>query len=102
MSASAPLQTDVPHPARQAWRHRLAQKTGPRGLMQTLNAALMLYLLTTVLTLSIATLVYAGPLAQHLPDAVGGVLIGTALMMAVVSGLGRGAARFQRCRTPPG
>jgi SulP family sulfate permease len=57
----------------------------PRRLLQALNAALLLYLIACIVALSIATLVYAGPLAPHLPQALGGVLTGAALLLGIVT-----------------
>ena len=71
--------------SRQGWRSRLVHELRPRALLESLNAAVILYLLTAILTLSIAALVYSGPLAAQLPHALGGVLIGAALLVAIVS-----------------
>ena len=71
--------------AGEGWRASLGDPLQPRHLAQALNAALLLYLLATILTLSIATLVYAGPLAPHLPQALGGVLVGAGLLLGTVA-----------------
>lgn len=68
-----------------AWRHRLAAELAPRRLMGSLAAALILYLLVCIMTLSIAAMVYAGPLVALLPQALGGILVGVALLVAVIS-----------------
>ena len=60
-------------------------KLPPRRLLQSLNAAIVLYLLTAIVTLSMAALVYSGPLAAHLPRVLGGALIAAALLAATVS-----------------
>ena len=88
MSVAQSHETDPSALAGAARGPRLAAELRPWRLLQTLNAALMLYLLTTILTISIAALVWAGPLSAHLPHALGGVLIGTALLVALVSALG--------------
>jgi len=68
-----------------SWRHRLATELAPRHLLGSLAAALILYLLVGIMTLSIAAMVYAGPLAALLPQALGGILVGVALLVAVIS-----------------
>jgi sulfate permease, SulP family len=92
----------VAQPPDIAWSRRLAAELQPWRLLQTLNAALMLYLLTAILTLSIAALVWAGPLAVHLPQALGGVLLGTALLVAMVSGLGSWGGAIAPAEDAPG
>jgi SulP family sulfate permease len=82
--------------------HRLADELRPWRLLQTLNAALMLYLLTAILTLSIAALIWAGPLSSHLPQALGGVLLGTALLVALVSMLGSWGGAIAPAEDAPG
>jgi hypothetical protein len=57
MSVAQSQETDLAHPAADAWRRRMAAELGPRRLLESLNAALMLYLLTAILTLSIAALI---------------------------------------------
>jgi len=52
------------------------------------SAALILYLLVAITTLSIAALVYAGPLAAQLPHALPGMLVGVALLVGVIAALG--------------
>jgi SulP family sulfate permease len=54
-------------------------------LSASLNAALMLYVLEIILTLSIVALIFSGSLADQLPYAVGFVLIGEALLVATVT-----------------
>lgn len=71
-----------------ALRDKLAAELAPRHLMGSLAAALILYLLVCIMTLSIAAMVYAGPLAALLPQALGGILVGVALLVAVISLLG--------------
>ncbi|HEX2009594.1 MAG TPA: SulP family inorganic anion transporter, partial [Roseateles sp.] len=68
-----------------SWRARLAAEFAPRRLLGSLAAALILYLLVCIMTLSIAAMVYAGPLAALLPRALGGMLVGVALLVAVLS-----------------
>lgn len=58
--------------------------TGTR-LLSSLNAAMVLYLLEMIITLSVVALIYAGDLAIHLPTVVGAALIGNALLVAIVS-----------------
>jgi SulP family sulfate permease len=74
--------------AAQPWQERLAAEFAPRQLLGSLAAALILYLLVGIMTLSIAAMVYAGPLAALLPQALGGILVGVALLVAVISLLG--------------
>lgn len=71
--------------APKAWRERLAVEFAPRRLLGSLAAALILYLLVCIMTLSIAAMVYAGPLVALLPQALGGILLGVALLVAVIS-----------------
>lgn len=66
----------------------LAGEFAPHQLLATVTAAFILYLLVAITTLSIAALVYAGPLVSHLPYALPGMLIGVALLVAVISLLG--------------
>ena len=68
-----------------AWSRWVAAELPPRRLLQSLNAAIVLYLLTAIVTLSMAALVYSGPLAAHLPRVLGGALIAAALLAATVS-----------------
>ncbi|WP_439519379.1 SLC26A/SulP transporter family protein [Hydrogenophaga sp.] len=63
----------------------LAAELAPRQLLGSFAAALILYLLVGIMTLSIAAMVYAGPLATLLPQALGGILVGVALLVAVIS-----------------
>lgn len=63
----------------------LAGELSPRHLTGTLAAALILYLLVAITTLSMAALVWSGPLAAHLPQALSGILIGVAILVAVIS-----------------
>ena len=86
MSAAMPDQTAVESHVDRGWR--LSDELNPRRLLANLNAAVTLYLLTAILTLSIAALIYSGPLAAQLPHALGGVLIGSALLVAIVSCFG--------------
>lgn len=72
----------------QPWRSRLAAELAPRQLLGSLAAALILYLLVCIMTLSIAAMVYAGPLAGLLPRALGGMLVGVSLLVALISLLG--------------
>jgi SulP family sulfate permease len=74
--------------APKAWREGLAAEFAPRRLLGSLAAALILYLLVCIMTLSIAAMVYAGPLVALLPQALGGILVGVALLVAVISLLG--------------
>jgi SulP family sulfate permease len=70
-------------------RNRLSvwfkDELSPAQLSASLNAALMLYLLEIILTLSIVALIFSGSLAAQLPYAVGFVLMGEALLVATVS-----------------
>jgi SulP family sulfate permease len=54
-------------------------------LSASLHAALMLYLLEIILTLSLAALIFSGRLAAELPYALSFVLIGGALLVATVT-----------------
>lgn len=54
-------------------------------LLSSLNAAVVLYLLETIITLSVVALIYAGDLAVHLPTVVGAALIGNAVLVTIVS-----------------
>jgi SulP family sulfate permease len=86
MSATTPPQSEgAIEPRAGRRRHALAEALRPRRLLESLGAAIVLYLLTVILTLSIAVLIYSGPLAAQLPHALGGVLIGAALLVATVS-----------------
>lgn len=71
-------------PATAGLRGELSSK----GLLASLTAALILYLLVAITTLSIAALVYAGPLAAQLPRALPGMLVGVALLVGVIALLG--------------
>lgn len=65
-----------------AWlRHELT----PRHALASVNAAVILYLLEMIVTLSVVTLIFSGSLAPYLPQAIGYVLIGNALLVAVVT-----------------
>lgn len=63
----------------------LRQELAPRQALASLNAALILYLLEMIITLSVAALVFSGPLAVHLPYAISFVLIGNALLVTTVT-----------------
>ena len=63
----------------------LATELAPRQLLGSLAAAFILYLLVCIMTLSIAAMVYAGPLVSLLPQALSGILFGVALLVAVIS-----------------
>lgn len=71
--------------APKGWREGLAAEFVPRQLLGSLAAALILYLLVCIMTLSIAAMVYAGPLVALLPQALSGILVGVALLVAVIS-----------------
>jgi SulP family sulfate permease len=71
-----------------AWSRRVADELAPRRVLESLNAAVVLYLLTVIVTLSMAALVYSGPLSAQLPKVLGGMLIGAALLVVTVSLLG--------------
>ncbi len=58
--------------------------TGTR-LLSSLNAAVVLFLLEMIITLSVVALIYSGDLAIHLPTVVGAALIGNALLVTIVS-----------------
>ncbi|MGA0612213.1 SLC26A/SulP transporter family protein [Caldimonas sp. KR1-144] len=80
MSVTSPI---AAHPGT-----RLADELAPRSLLASAAAAVILYPLVAILTLSIAALVYAGPLAPQLGQSLSGMLIGVALLVAVISLLG--------------
>jgi SulP family sulfate permease len=63
------------------WR---AEFTGAR-LLSSVNAAVVLFLLEMIITLSVVALIYSGDLAVHLPTVVGAALIGNAILVVVVS-----------------
>jgi sulfate permease, SulP family len=65
-----------------AW---LRDELTPRHALASLNAALILYLLEMIVTLSVVTLIFTGSLAPYLPQAIGCVLIGNALLVAIVT-----------------
>jgi SulP family sulfate permease len=71
-----------------AWSRWVADELRPRRLLESFNAAVVLYLLTAIIAVSMAALVWSGPLAAQLPQVLGGVLIGAALLAATVSLLG--------------
>ncbi len=85
-----------------AWSRWVAEELPPRRLLESLNAAVILYLLTAILTLSMAALVYSGPLAAHLPSVLGGVLIGSALLVGAVSLLGPYGGTIAPAEDAPG
>lgn len=72
----------MPDNGRPGW---LGGELAPRTLLASVNAGLILYLLVAMITISIAALVFSGPLSVLLPHALGGVLFGTALLLALVS-----------------
>lgn len=74
--------------ARAGFAAALTHELAPRALLESLTAALILYLLVAITSVSIAALVYAGPLTPQLPRALAGVLVGVALLTATVSLLG--------------
>jgi SulP family sulfate permease len=73
-----------PQPRRNPFRGWRDEFTVPQ-LAASLNAAVVLYLLEMIITLSVVALIYSGDLTVHLPVVVGAVLIGNAVMVAVVS-----------------
>jgi SulP family sulfate permease len=52
------------------------------------NAAVVLYLLEMIITLSVIALIYRGDLAVHLPTVAGAALVGNAVLVVVVSVFG--------------
>lgn len=75
-----------PYPPRgvrlRAW---VRDELTPRHALASLNAALILFLLEMIIALSVVTLIFSGPLAPHLPQAISCVLIGNALLVATVT-----------------
>ena len=71
-----------------AWSRWVADELPPRRLLESFNAAVVLYLLTAIVTLSMAALVSSGPLSAQLPKVLGGALIAAALLAGTVSLLG--------------
>lgn len=57
-------------------------------LLSSINAAVVLYLLEMIITLSVVALIYSGDLAVHLPTVIGAALIGNALLVTIVSVFG--------------
>jgi SulP family sulfate permease len=84
-----------------AWSRWAAGELRPRRLMESFNAAVVLYLLTAIITLSMAALVYSGPLAAQLPQVLGGVLIGAALLVGTVSVFGSCGAAIAPAEDAP-
>ena len=64
---------------------RVAEILAPRQLIATVNATLILSLLEIFLSLSVAALIFAGPLASELPRAASYALAGIALLIAIVA-----------------
>lgn len=54
-------------------------------LVSSLNAAVVLFLLEMIITLSVVALIYSGDLAVHLPTVIGAALIGNAVLVTVIS-----------------
>ena len=80
---SAPTPTQPPRRVRlQAW---LRDELTPRHALASLNAALILYLLEMIIALSVVVLIFSGPLAPFLPQAISYVLIGNALLVVTVT-----------------
>jgi sulfate permease, SulP family len=79
----APSPTDAPRRFRlQTW---LREELTPREALASLNAAIILYLLEMIIALSVVVLIFSGPLAPFLPQAISCVLIGNALLVATVT-----------------
>src|SRR5919198_1450470 len=71
-------------------------------LSASLHAALMLYLLEIILTLSLSALIFSGRLAAELPYAVSFVLIGGALLVATVTLLSSYGGSIAGAQDKPG
>src|SRR5574337_2151254 len=65
--------------------HWLKDEFNASQLLTSLNAAVILYLLEIILTLSMAALIFSGKLAAQLPSALSFVLLGDALLVATVT-----------------
>ncbi|HVK31241.1 MAG TPA: SulP family inorganic anion transporter [Burkholderiaceae bacterium] len=94
MSATPPLES--------ALGAGLAGEFAPRQWLASVTAAFILYLLVAITTLSIAALVYAGPLVSHLPYALPGMLIGVAVLVAIISLLGSYGGATATTQDAPG
>lgn len=99
MTTALPPLPLPPLPTRWA---RLADELAPRQLVASGTAALILYLLVCIMTLSIAAMVYAGPLAALLPQALAGVLVGVAALVAVISLFGAWGGAIGTTQDGPG
>jgi len=66
-------------------RKLLRDELAPRHALASLNAALILYLIEVIVALSVVTLIFSGSLAPFLPQAIGCVLLGNALLVAMVT-----------------
>lgn len=82
-NASAPSSPPVPRSVR--FRHWLRDELTPRHALASLSAALILYLLEMIIALSVVVLIFSGPLAPFLPQAITYVLIGNALLVLTVT-----------------
>src|SRR5438045_1732959 len=77
--------TAAPAPLRDRLSHWLRDELDPQQLITSLSAAVILYLLEVILTLSIAALIFSGKLASQLPYAISFILIGDALLVATIT-----------------
>ncbi len=64
-----------------AWREEVT----PQRLVASATAAVVLYLLEMIISLSVVALIFSGDLAPHLPRVVGAVLVGNALLVVIVT-----------------
>jgi sulfate permease, SulP family len=79
--AAAGSRTDGRERIREGLRRELALV----GLLRSLNAGLVLYLFEVILVLSFAALVFSGELSGQLPFALGSILAGAAVLIAVLT-----------------
>jgi sulfate permease, SulP family len=73
----------------------------PRNILISLNAGLIVYLFEIILILSFAALVFAGDLSRQLPFALGSILVGGAVLVAIVGLLGSYEASIPVAQDPP-
>lgn len=85
LATSPPEASPAQQPRGARLRAWLRYELTPRHALASLNAALILYLLEMIVTLSVVTLIFSGSLAPYLPQAIGYVLIGNALLVAMVT-----------------
>lgn len=80
MPSNEGLRSEQANSRSHPWREELSGST----LSASLNAAVVLYLLEMIITLSVVALIYQGDLAVHLTTVTGAALIGNAVLVMVV------------------